>query len=302
MSDTTQISFYTKRALLIINPVSGRRIVNRFVTKVIRRLMEEGYLVTTTVTGARGDATTFARELGPFDLIICAGGDGTLHETVGGLLQAGKRIPVGYIPCGSTNDFAITHGLPVLIPEAIERAVIGSVRRYDVGRFSDQHFLNTAAFGAFSWMAYTTDQTRKNVLGITAYMLDAARELPRLKPRFMRFEIDGKVFQDDYLVGAVCNCTSVMGIVDLPEGFVDTCDGMLEVFLIRFPRSLPELESIIRSLVFGTFESPSITLAQGKRILASSPEPCVWSLDGEASGEITEAVIEPVHSFLEIKI
>lgn len=291
-----------KRALLIINPVSGRRFVNRSAAKIIRRLMDEGYLVTTTITGAHGDATAFTRDLGVFDLVVCAGGDGTLHETVGGLLQSGNSVPVGYIPCGSTNDFAITHGLPVLIPEAIERAAVGSVRRFDVGRFGDTHFLNTAAFGAFSWMAYTTDQTRKNMLGLTAYVLDAAKELPHLKPRFMRIEIDGKVYEDDYLVGAICNCTSVLGIVELPEGYADTCDGMLEVFLIRFPRSLPELESIVRSLVFSTFSSPMITLAQGRSITVSCDEPCIWSLDGESSGEISRAEISTVPGFLQMKI
>ena len=291
-----------KRALLIINPVSGRRFVNRSAAKIIRRLMDEGYLVTTTITGAHGDATAFTRDLGVFDLVVCAGGDGTLHETVGGLLQSGNSVPVGYIPCGSTNDFAITHGLPVLIPEAIERAAVGSVRRFDVGRFGDTHFLNTAAFGAFSWMAYTTDQTRKNMLGLTAYVLDAAKELPHLKPRFMRIEIDGKVYEDDYLVGAICNCTSVLGIVELPEGYADTCDGMLEVFLIRFPRSLPELESIVRSLVFSMFSSPMITLAQGRSITVSCDEPCIWSLDGESSGEISRAEISTVPGFLQMKI
>ena len=291
-----------KRALLIINPVSGRRFVNRSAAKIIRRLMDEGYLVTTTITGAQGDATAFTRDLGVFDLVVCAGGDGTLHETVVGLLQSGNSVPVGYIPCGSTNDFAITHGLPVLIPEAIERAAVGSVRRFDVGRFGDTHFLNTAAFGAFSWMAYTTDQTRKNMLGLTAYVLDAAKELPHLKPRFMRIEIDGKVYEDDYLVGAICNGTSVLGIVELPEGYADTCDGMLEVFLIRFPRSLPELESIVRSLVFSTFSSPMITLAQGRSITVSCDEPCIWSLDGESSGEISRAEISTVPGFLQMKI
>ncbi len=292
----------TKRALLIINPVSGRRFVNRSVAKIIRRLMDEGYLVTTAITGAHGDATAFARDLGPFDLIVCAGGDGTLHETVGGLLESGNSVPVGYIPCGSTNDFAVTHGLPVLIPEAIERAVIGSVRNFDVGRFGSSHFLNTAAFGAFSWMAYTTDQTRKNMLGLTAYVLDAAKELPRLKPRFMHVEVDGEVYEDDYLVGAVCNCTSVLGIVELPEGYADTCDGMLEVFLIRFPRNLAELESIVRSLVFGSFSSPMITLKKGRSITVSCDEPCIWSLDGESSGEITKAEISAVPGFLQMKI
>ena len=295
-------ALFPKRALLIINPVSGRRFVIRSVAKIIRRLMDEGYLVTTTITGAHGDATTFARDLGPFDLVVCAGGDGTLHETVGGLLQSGRSVPVGYIPCGSTNDFAVTHGIPVLIPEAIERAATGSVRRYDIGRFGDAYFLNTAAFGAFSWMAYTTDQTRKNLLGLTAYVLDGAKELSRLKPRFMRFEIDGEVYEDDFLIGAVCNCTSVLGIVELPEGYADTCDGKLEVFLIRFPRNLQDMESIVRSLVSGSFDSPLITLKQGEHITVSCEEPCIWSLDGEASAAVTEVSISPISGFLQMQL
>ena len=293
---------YPRRALLIINPVSGRRTVIRHVAGVIRRLMDEGYLVTTAVTGARGDATAFSRDLGVFDLIVCAGGDGTLHETVGGLLEAERQTPVGYIPCGSTNDFALTHGLPVLIPDAIERAVAGSLRSYDIGRFGDSYFLNTAAFGAFSWMAYTTDQSRKNVLGLTAYVLDAAREIARLKPCAMRVTVDGTVYEDEYLLGAICNSTSVMGIVKLPEGFADTCDGKLEVFLIRFPRSFQELDGILRSMIAGTFDSPMILLTQGRDIEIASQEPNVWALDGESSGAVTQARVTPIDGFLNMRI
>lgn len=289
------------RALLIINPVSGRRAVARYAVNIIRRLMDEGYLVTTMVTGARGDATAFVRDHAA-DLVVCAGGDGTLHETVGGLLAAGRQTEVGYIPCGSTNDFALTHGLPVLISEAIERAATGNERRYDIGRFGDDYFLSTAAFGAFSWMAYTTDQTRKNVLGLTAYVLDAAREIPRLKPKKMKITVDGVVFEDEYLLGAVCNSTSVLGIVSFPEGFADTCDGKLEVCLIRFPHTLPELDGIVRSLIKGTFDSPLIILAQGEIIEAESEEPCIWSLDGESSGEVTQAHITAIPGFLQMRI
>ena len=293
---------YPRRALLIINPVSGRRTVIRHVTGVIRRLMDEGYLVTTAVTGARGDATAFSRDLGDFDLIVCAGGDGTLHETVGGLLEAERQTPVGYIPCGSTNDFALTHGLPVLIPDAIERAVAGSLRSFDIGRFGSSYFLNTAAFGAFSWMAYTTDQSRKNVLGLTAYVLDAAREIARLKPCAMRVTVDGTVYEDEYLLGAICNSTSVMGIVKLPEGFADTCDGKLEVFLIRFPRSFQELDGILRSMIAGTFDSQMILLTQGRDIEIASQEPNVWALDGESSGAVTQARVTPIEGFLHMPI
>lgn len=291
----------TKTALLIINPVSGRRNVIRYVAKAVRRLMDAGFLVTTVVTGARGDATAFSRDLGPFDLVVCAGGDGTLHETVGGLLEADRRTPVSYIPCGSTNDFALTHGLPTLLPEAIERAVAGSLRSYDIGRFGETFFLNTAAFGAFSWMAYTTDQSRKNLLGLTAYALDAAREITRLKPVKMRVAVDGTVYEDEYLLGAICNSTSVMGIVELPEGFADTCDGILEVFLIRFPKSFQDLESLIRCLIAGTFDSPLLVMTQGREIEIESPEPNVWALDGESSGAITKTRVTAIPGFLQMK-
>lgn len=301
VNQPAEIEKTDRRALLIVNPVSGRRTIVRYVLPIIRRLMDEGYLVTTMVTGARGDATAFARDHAA-ELVVCAGGDGTLHETVGGLLAANRPAEVGYIPCGSTNDFALTHGLPVLIPEAIERAAIGNERRYDIGRFGEDYFLNTAAFGAFSWMAYTTDQTRKNVLGLTAYVLDAAREITRLKPQKMKITVDGVVYEDEFLLGAVCNSTSVLGIVSFPEGFVDTCDGMMEVFLIRFPRALPDLDSIVRSMILGTFDSPHIILTQGRVIEAESEEPCIWSLDGESSGAVTRTKITAIPGFLQMRI
>jgi YegS/Rv2252/BmrU family lipid kinase len=301
--DQKELLHFPKRALFVVNPVAGRKTIQKHLSDCVRALMDAGYLVTTMVTAERGEATQYAKTYGKFyDLVVCAGGDGTLNETVTGLAKSHTNVTVGYIPCGTTNDFSASHGLPKDIPGAMQGIVSGQRQRYDACCFADQYFVGVALFGAFSWMAYTTDQTRKNMLGLTAYVLDAAKELPHLKPRFMRVEIDGKMFEDDYLVGAVCNCTSVLGIVELPEGYADTCDGMLEVFLIRFPRTLPELESIVRSLVFGTFSSPMITLAQGKRITVSCDEPCIWSLDGESSCEITKAEISAVPGFLQMKI
>lgn len=147
-----------KSALLIINPVSGKKQVLKYIPNIIRSLMEGGYAVTVMVTGSRGEATEFAREYGAkYDLVCCTGGDGTLNETLSGLAMADIHVPLGYIPCGSTNDFAMSHNLALDIPTAAENIASGRRTVYDIGKFGSEYFSYVAAFGAFSWLAYTTD-------------------------------------------------------------------------------------------------------------------------------------------------
>ena len=172
-----------KPALLIINPVSGKRMVLRNVAQIIRVLMDAGYKVTTMITGKKGDGTAFAASFGrDYQLVCCTGGDGTLNEVIHGLATANIDVPLGYIPCGSTNDFAASHGLSTDIIEAAEHIASGYSTRYDIGCFGGRHFTYVAAFGAFSWLSYTTDQNMKNVLGHTAYILDAIKDLYKIKP------------------------------------------------------------------------------------------------------------------------
>ena len=189
--------------------------------------MDAGYLVTTMVTAERGEATQYAKTYGKFyDLVVCAGGDGTLNETVTGLAESHANVPVGYIPCGTTNDFSASHGLPKDIPGAMQGIVSEQRARYDVGCFADQYFVGVALFGAFSWMAYTTDQTKKNKLGYHAYVLDGMRDLSRLKPIHMHLEADGETLEDDYLFGAVSNAYNLGGYLDLSATGVDLSEIM----------------------------------------------------------------------------
>ncbi|MBR1457552.1 MAG: YegS/Rv2252/BmrU family lipid kinase, partial [Oscillospiraceae bacterium] len=212
MNKETPPAAMTRRALLIINPVSGKKMILRYIPQVIRIFMDAGYLVTTMVTARRGEATAFARGLGrDYDLICCTGGDGTLNETITGLVAGDLQVPLAYIPCGSTNDFALSRGLSTDIPTAAEQAARGKPTRYDIGRFGDQVFSYVAAFGAFSWLSYTTDQNLKNVLGHTAYILDGIKDLSKIKPLHVKLTVDGSVYEDDYLFGAVCNSTSIAG-------------------------------------------------------------------------------------------
>ena len=252
MNQAFEAGPFFRRALLIINPVSGKKGVLRYIAEIVRSLMDAGYLVTATVTSRQGEATALARDLGKdFDLVCCTGGDGTLNETLSGLVQAKADVPIGYIPCGSTNDFAISRKLPTDIPTAARCIASGRCRRYDVGVFGDRVFSYVAAFGAFSWLSYTTDQNLKNVLGHTAYILDALKDVYKLKPVQLSLTANGVHYEGEYLFGAVCNSTSVAGTITLPEAIVDTCDGVLEVldYLERIPDKLiPRRQELIESI------------------------------------------------------
>ena len=292
----------SRRALLIINPVSGKKMVLRYIPQIIRIFMDAGYLVTTVVTSRRGEAIEYARDLGGgFDLICCTGGDGTLNETITGLALGNIRVPLGYIPCGSTNDFAVSRGLSADILTAARQAAAGKPRLYDIGLFGEQYFSYVAAFGAFSWLSYTTDQNLKNVLGHTAYILDGIKDLSKIKPLHVKMTVDGRAYEDDYLFGAVCNSTSIAGTLELPHTLVDTCDGLFEVLLIKVPKTLPDLEAIVRGLLTQDYSSPYLVLTQGRDIWAENPPDLIWALDGESSVPCEKVHITPIPSFLTLK-
>ena len=293
---------YSRRALLIINPVSGKRAVIRYIPEIIRCLMDAGYLVTTTVTARRGEARELAAALGGgFDLICCTGGDGTLSEVVSGLVGAGLDVPLGYIPCGSTNDFAISRGLSPDILTAAKQAAEGICRRYDVGRFGDRTFSYVAAFGAFSWLSYTTDQNLKNVLGHTAYILDAIKDLYKIKPIRLQLDANGVHYDDEYIFGAICNSTSVAGTITLPESVVKTCDGIFEILLIKMPKTVVDLDTIIRGLLTQDYSSPLIDFFQARELDLICPQGLEWALDGEYVSTQDRVHVSVMPGFLNLK-
>lgn len=289
-------------ALLIVNPVSGKKLVIRYLPQIVRTLTDAGYLVTMLVTSRRGEATELAACYGArFDLVCCTGGDGTLNETVSGLAREGIHVPVGYIPCGSTNDFAVSRGLPSEIPAAAEAIASGRKRRFDVGRFSAGYFTYVAAFGAFSWLSYTTDQNLKNLLGHTAYILDGVKDLPKIRPQHIRMKADGRVYEGNFIFGAVCNSTSVAGTIELPSEEVDTCDGIFEVLLIRYPTTLPELDAIVRGLLAQDYSSGNIEFFHASRIEIENDPDVEWTTDGEAAEYRRLIEISPLPGFLELQ-
>jgi diacylglycerol kinase family enzyme len=237
------------------------------------------------VTGAPRDATLFAERYGAeFDAVACVGGDGTLSETVAGLLNSGAQVPLGYIPAGSTNVFSTCHKLSNDILTAAGDIAAGSVKRIDAGWFNGRSFAFIAAFGAFSWTSYTTPQNLKNVIGPSAYFLDGMMSLPKIKPIEMKVTTGDAVYEGSYLFGAISNIYGFPGLLKFPAGTVHTDDGAFEVILIKAPETLLHWQAAINSVLSGNYDPSAIEFFQTGELSIESEETVAWALDGEYQG------------------
>lgn len=291
-----------KKALLILNPVAGRQTIQRNLSQVIRSLMDGGYLVTTAVTSERGEACKMASAWGgDYDLLVCAGGDGTLNECISGLASKGKRVPVGYLPCGSTNDYALSHGLITDPVRAAAAAASGKTIAFDIGQFSERYFLHLALFGAFTRMAYSTDQAQKNVLGYGAYVLDGLREFSNIKPIEITIRADGKVVEGEYAFGAFSTDGHIAGIYTLPETVIKPDDGVIAAVLIKTPQSVAQWDILGRSLLSGDHDCEMIDILSARHFEIRTKEEIEWSLDGESSGPRTKVSISAKQGFLTLR-
>ena len=225
----------------------------------------------------------------------CCGGDGTLNETITGLLSAGADTPIGYIPAGSTNDFASSLKLPTNILKAAQTIVEGEPVSYDVGSFNGRCFSYVASFGAFTRSSYATPQNVKNALGHTAYVLSGITELSQIRNEHVKMEIDGQTVEGDFLFGAICNSTSVGGILTLDPKQVDMGDGLFEILLVRAPENLGEIHECIQALQSQKYNCAMLTFrsAQKVRIFADPEMP--WTLDGEKEDGHEMVEVENLH-------
>ena len=271
-----------KKMLFVINPLAGTRKAGKCLPEILSVFNQAGYDVTVRITSDAGDCTrTVERLADQVELIVCCGGDGTFNEAVTGLMNCGLDVPLGYIPAGSTNDFARSLSLETDFVKAAEQIVSGTPRRYDIGQFGQRYFTYVASFGAFTRASYATPQNLKNIFGHAAYLLEGIQELGQIKPIRMQLAVDGHVFDEDFLFGAVCNSTSVAGILTLDPTQVDMADGKFEVLLIRPPKDLLELSKCIQGLQSQQYDSPMITFCSASRVLLNANPDLSWSLDGE---------------------
>lgn len=287
--------------LLILNPAAGTRYARRLLPEIIAMFTNYGYACLTFVTEQRGDATRFVEQYGDrAGKIVCIGGDGTFNETITGLLRAGLRVPVGYIPAGSTNDFANSLHLPSDILEAARNIVEGEPVTLDAGRFRERYFAYVASFGAFTRASYETPQNVKNALGHLAYILEGMKDLPTIRPERVKLVANGEVFEDDYLFGAVSNSTSLGGILTLPQETVDMNDGMFEIMLVHMPKTAAELNEILTAVTSKQYRCGMIDFIRTSRAEVFASSTMDWSLDGEREKGCEHIVIENVRDALRL--
>lgn len=282
-----------KKLLFVVNGHSGKGQIKNKLLDIIDIMIKEGYHVQVHTTQEREDATKVVREQAKYyDLVVCSGGDGTLDEAVTGMMQSEVRTPLGYIPAGSTNDFANSLEIPKDMIQAAKTAVLGVPFSCDVGEFNGDYFIYVAAFGIFTDVSYATSQELKKALGHVAYILEGAKRLHTIKSYHMRVEYDGNEIEGDFLLGMITNSTSVGGFKNMTGKDVKLDDGMFEVTLIHKPKNIIELNTIIASLTNLKDETDLIDSFRADSVKFYSEEEIPWTLDGEFGGDHKEVQIK----------
>ena len=280
-----------KQLLFIYNPKAGRQRVRVMLPDLLEIFAREGYETLVHPTMAQGEASQVAAaQAGKFDRLVCCGGDGTLNETVQGLLALpeDKRPVLGYIPTGTTNDFAKTIGLPRSTEKLAETACNGVPRAVDIGESEGRLFTYVSAFGLFTDVSYSTPQTSKNLLGHFAYLLEGAGRLLNIPSYHMDVTADdGRQISGDFIYGMVSNTLSVGGVMSLPKDEVKLDDGKFEVLLVRPPKTPKDWQSILASLNAqkAEREDGAVVGFTAREVSFRCDQPVAWTVDGEFGGE-----------------
>lgn len=292
-----------EKVLFIVNPRSGKGTIKNYILDILNIFSRNGMEVTVYITQGRLDACRMAKEQGGnYGLVVCSGGDGTLDEVVTGMMKGGHQAKVGYIPAGSTNDFANSLKLPVRMREAALVVTEGEAKYFDVGAFNENFFVYIAAFGLFTDVAYQTSQEAKNVLGHMAYILEGAKRLFNIKSYHMTVRTKENEFYGDFVYGMVTNSESVGGFRKLTGKDVCLDDGVFEVTLIYQPANVLELQEIITNLLAGQMNSRFIRSFKTNYLEFSAEESVPWTLDGEDGGEHLEVKIANRHQALPVMV
>ena len=274
-----------QRVLLMVNPMAGRQKIRNELLYVVDTLTKAGYeTIIYTTQGKDATRDLLAEKDSQFDRVICCGGDGTFNEILSATMHWDKRPILGYIPAGTTNDFAAGLKLPSDIREAAMNIVRGTPHTVDAGLFNTSYFSYVASFGAFTETSYSTPQNFKNALGHLAYILEGIKEIPAFTPYTVCVEADGQIYKDSYIFGAVSNARSVGGILKISDSLVDLNDGVFEVMMIKMPKTLIDLSAIVTSLTSLNplkYDPSMFLFLQTKELKITFEQEMVWSLDGE---------------------
>ena len=293
-----------KRLLFIYNPHAGKELLKPKLSDIIDIFVKAGYEVVAYPTQSYRDAYRKVSEYDSdeYDLVVCSGGDGTIDEVVTGMMQRDKREPIGYIPTGTTNDFANSLHIPKGLLRAADNAVNGTLFPCDVGKFNDDIFVYIAAFGLFTDVSYQTKQEMKNVLGHLAYVLEGTKRLFNVPSYRIKVTHDGETLEDEFIFGMVTNSRSVGGFRNMIGKQVVFDDGLFEVTLIKTPKNPLALQEIVASLLIEQVDTKHMYSFKTGRITFESLEEIPWTLDGEFGGAHDEVTVENLNRQLRIMV
>lgn len=287
--------------LFVFNPKAGKGKIKTHLLDIVDIFSSHDYEIIIRSTQAPRDAYEKAKEYAnSVDMIVCSGGDGTLDEVVTGIMEAESSVPIGYIPAGSTNDFANSLFMPKNMTKVAEMIMEEKLYHCDIGRFNQKTFAYVAAFGLFTDVSYETDQDLKNVLGHVAYVLEGVKRLFDIKSYHMKVTSDEVQAEDDFIVGMITNSRSVGGFKNLTGKNVDMNDGLFEVTLIAHPKNPLQLQEIITALVMAEDNTDLIYSFKTKKLTIESDEEVPWTLDGEFGGDHSYVDIENRHKALNL--
>ena len=292
-----------RKLLFVVNAHAGKEAIRSQMVRVLDIFVKSGWVPTVYISQHAGELPALVRKwAADYDLVVCSGGDGTLNETLNGIMPLESRPRLGYIPAGTTNDFATSLGIPKTVAKAAQAAVEGVPVSVDVGKFGNKYFAYVAAFGAFTDVTYSTPQQYKNTLGKLAYLIEGAQRLSALNTYPIRLEYDGGHTEGEFLVGLVSNSSYVAG---LPVGrwiHTSMSDGLLEVTLVRKPAQMIELTRVASNLLKGELDPELIVTVKTRQLRITSAEPIPWTLDGEYGGSPADVTIENLPRALTIHL
>lgn len=292
-----------KKLLFIYNPLAGKSKIKTWLSSIIEFFVKNNYEVVIYATTGKKDAKKIVLDClsrDTYELVVCSGGDGTLNEVISGIMNFENRTKIGYLPSGTTNDFAYNLKLPKNLPKAARAVLCGEEFPCDIGLINGEYFTYTAAFGLFTDTSYETPQTTKNVLGRMAYILEGIKRLPNWKAYHMEITCGDRVITDNFIYGMVTNSVSVGGFKGLTGKDVLLDDGLFEGIFIKMPQTVMDFQGVINDLLKGNLNSDHIYSFPVKEILLTSEENVPWSVDGEYGGEYNSVNISNIQKAITI--
>ncbi len=243
-----------KTIRLICNPTSGRAAALDKALKLASRLVEEGHLVSLYKTTKPGDAydEVCRSKDGPWDLFVAIGGDGTINEVAGGILDCGLSTPMGIMQEGTVNDIAKFLQMSSDPDDFVDRVNRWDIEKIDIGSTGQRYFMNVAAGGLFTSVAHHTPSELKSMLGRTAYYLEVMRELTTkwMASYPLRITCGDQVFEERFHLFIITNTPHVGGL-DRVAPLAEIQDGLLDCIFVRETDSLQEAADIFWRVLRG---------------------------------------------------